>query len=44
MADQVPDEDKSVLATAAKNCGMTWTTNHNKAAVCSLSVQPVMMA
>ena len=31
MADQVADEI-FILATARKDCGMTWTTNHNKAA------------
>ena len=31
MADQVADKHIYFLAAAAKDCEMTWTTNHNEA-------------
>ena len=46
VADQLgPDQlgpSGSIFRCRAKDCGMFRTTNHNKAAVCSLVSQPIM--
>jgi len=39
MADKVGD---IYFSRRAKDCGMTWTTNHNKAADCGLVSQPIV--
>jgi len=41
LLHKVADQLDLFLGCRPKDCGMTWTTNHNKAAGCRLVSQPI---